>query len=102
MADRITRANRIVNITVSNGRIKVDHNPVHICRHEQDQVVWRSNREFVVDFGARSPFRGRRFFAKNYRAESGPPGRRGGRAKYKYSIRIQGARPLDPGVQTDP
>lgn len=99
-----TPSDRKVHIGVDNdGNTIVDHDPVHVCRHEADQVVWIGRRNFTVDFGSRSPFSKNMFTGgPGNPAESGPAVRGRVRNFYKYTVQAKGAKPMDPGVGTDP
>ena len=94
-------ADRIVVVGVIGGATAVDHDPVHVCRHEGDQVVWRGVQNFDIDFGALTPFAQATFHGGPRRpAQSGPVV--GAFGRYKYTVQVVGAAPFDPSVDTDP
>lgn len=93
---------RIVKIKVVGKKISVDRKVVHVCRYEKDQVVWVGNLPFAIQFRGAGPFRRSRFAGARRTAKSGPAVRGRRAAFFKYTISVRGARPLDPGVKTDP
>ncbi len=96
-------ANQIVNISESSGVTSVDHDHVRVSLRAKDEVVWKSSRDFTVDFGKAEPFAGRHF-----QGNSGSDAHSGWALNgqvgnvYKYTVTVAGAKPLDPDTQVDP
>lgn len=96
-------ANRIVKVKVAKGGISVDREEVHICLFEKDEVVWKGNKNFKIEFKQPEPFAKPEFSGGPKKgAKSGPPVNGQPGAFYKYTITSAGASPCDPGVRTDP
>ncbi len=98
---------RIVKVRVRGGKVSVDRKLVHVCMFERDQVVWRGNRRFAIEFKhGRSPFRRAKFRGRPGRpARSGPPvrySRIAAHNRYSYWVHSPGARSLDPDTHVDP
>ncbi len=69
-------------------RPKVRPSSVRV-RVREDQVQWDCNRDFVVCFEEKKPFKDWHFYRRGHR-RSGLPTVRPGRMKYKYTVEVGG------------
>jgi len=97
--------NREVTVSKSSkGVTRVTPNMVTVKISKGDQVVWKCETGFEVDFGKRTPFKNNR---SNFRGRgsvnSGPLGDHvEPHERYKYWVKMDGAKANDPTVETDP
>jgi hypothetical protein len=92
-----------VHITVANGQISVDQKTVTISKGSNNQVIWKANADWTIQFDKGvSPFRLKTFSGAAGRAvPSGPAVNGTPGSDYKYVISSPGAQDLDPGVHVD-
>lgn len=68
-----------IMITVEEGKAKCDPDPA--VAHYGDDVIWKSEYTFTVDFGKRTPFEEYKFRAKKEEAKKG----KGAKVTYTYA-----------------
>jgi len=98
----------IVTISLASGKLSVNPDPFVVHKHQDQMVIWvceqGSKFNFTVEFENGSPFYESQFsesfpcsglVQRNVLPDRSKPSR------YKYTVRVETATPLDPGGEVD-
>lgn len=67
----LTKESAVVDIMITVEKGKVKCNPDPACAEYGDMVKWKSEYDFAVDFGEKTPFKVYKFKAKKEEAKEG-------------------------------
>ena len=97
-----------VTISLKNGQLSVNPDPFVVHKHKDQMVMWECEPgpqfNFTVEFENGSPFYESQFsehfpcsgvVRRNVLPDRSKPSR------YKYTVRVENATPLDPGGEVD-